>query len=45
MIKYRLAQFTNPILKMFGYQIIRMAEINDDLEIIFHPWQLKKLKK
>jgi hypothetical protein len=46
MIKYRLAQIVNPILKIFGYSFQRMAQFDSEtFEIVFHPWQLKKLKK
>jgi len=45
MIKYRLAQFVNPILRIFGYSFQRMAQFTDDFEIIYHPWKLEKIKK
>ena len=46
MIKYRLVQIINPILRIFGYGIQRMAQYDTEtFEIIYHPWELKKLKK
>jgi hypothetical protein len=46
MIKYRLAQIVNPILRIFGYNFQRMAQFDPEtFEIIYHPWKLEKLKK
>lgn len=46
MVKYRLAQFVNPILRIFGYEIQRMAQYDPEtFEIIYYPWELKKLKQ
>ena len=46
MIKYRLAQIANPILRIFGYSFQRMAQFDPEtFEIIYHPWKLEKLKK
>lgn len=46
MIKYRLAQFVNPILRIFGYSFQRMGQFDSEtFEIIYHPWKLKKLKR
>ena len=46
MIKWRLIQFINPILRIFGYNFQRMGEFDPEtFEIIYHPWELKKLKK
>ena len=46
MIKYRLAQIVNPILRIFGYSFQRMAQFDPEtFEIIYHPWKLEKLKK
>ena len=46
MVKYRLAQFVNPILRIFGYSYQRMAQYDPEtFEIIYHPWKLEKLKR
>ena len=46
MIKYRIVQFINPILRIFGYGFQRMAQFDPEtFEIIYHPWELKKLKQ
>jgi hypothetical protein len=46
MVKYKLAQFVNPILRIFGYGFQRMAQYDTEtFEIIYHPWGLKKLKQ
>ena len=46
MIKYRLVQIVNPILKIFGYNFQRMAQYDTEtFEIIYYPWKLEKLKQ
>jgi hypothetical protein len=46
MIKWKLIQFVNPILRIFGYSYQRMAQYDTEtFEIIYHPWELKKLKQ
>jgi hypothetical protein len=46
MIKFYLIQLINRPLSWFGYSYQRMAEFDSEtLDIIFHPWKLKKLKK
>lgn len=46
MIKYRIVQFINPILRIFGYGYQRMAQYDTEtFEIIYHPWELKELKQ
>lgn len=46
MIKWRLIQIINPILRIFGYSIQRMAQYDTEtFEVIYYPWELKKLKK
>jgi len=46
MVKYKLAQFVNSILKIFGYGFQRMAQYDiETFEIIYHPWKLEKLKQ
>jgi hypothetical protein len=46
MVKYRIVQFINPILRVFGYEIQRMAQYDTEtFEIIYYPWELKKLKQ
>ena len=45
MIKYRLVQIVNPILRIFGYGIQRMGQFDTEtFEVIYTPWELKKLK-
>jgi hypothetical protein len=46
MIKWRLIQIVNPILRIFGYEIMRMGQYDPETwEVIYHPWKLEKLKK
>ncbi len=46
MIKYRLAQFVNPILRIFGCEFQRMVQYDPETwEAVYHPWKLEKLKK
>ena len=46
MIKYRIVQFINPILRIFGCGYQRMAQYDTEtFEVIYHPWELKKLKQ
>jgi len=46
MVKYKLVQIVNPILRIFGYGFQRMGQFDsENFEIIYYPWELKKLKQ
>jgi hypothetical protein len=46
MLKYRLIQIINPILRIFGYEYQKSGYFDTEtFEVIYTPWELKKLKK
>jgi len=46
MLKYRLIQIINPILRIFGYEYQKSGYFDTEtFEVIYTPWELKKLKQ
>ena len=46
MLKYRLVQIVNPILRIFGHEIQKSGYFDTEtFEVIYTPWELKKLKQ
>ena len=46
MLKYRLIQIINPILRIFGYGYQKSGYFDTEtFEVIYTPWELKKLKQ